>query len=175
MRSQLYFPHTATVPLSSVFLCILLLCPLGLASAHPSETFSVENADIQTVIKRVAAVTGITFIFDPEQVKGKITVLSPKNFSPAEALRLLEAALALHGYSLLNRAQGMLIVPVEQVAPKAIAVKVVRLNYARAGELAYTLSWVAPPGVRIVPYFPTNSLIISGPPAMVDELVDIVR
>jgi general secretion pathway protein D len=175
MRSQLYFPHRAPVLLSSLFLSVLLLCPPGLASAHPSETFSVENADIQTVIKRVAALTGIIFIFDPEQVKGKITVLSPKSVSPAEALKLLESALALHGFSLLSRAEGMLIVLDEQVALKAIAVKVVRLNYARAGELAYTLSWVAPPGVRIVPHFPTNSLIISGPPAMVDELVDIVR
>ena len=69
----------------------------------------------------------------------------------------------------------MLIVPAERVAPKAIAIKVVRLHYARAGELAHTLSWVAPPWVRIVPYFPTNSLIISGPPDAVDELVDIIR
>jgi general secretion pathway protein D len=175
MRSRLCFFHAAALLSTSLFLCILLLCPPSLAWATPSEAFSFENADIQAVINHVAGLTGITFIFDPEQVKGTITVLSPKGVSPAVAVKLLESALALHGYSLLSRPEGMLIVPVEHVAPKATTVKVIRLNYAWADELAYTLSWVAPPWVRIVPHIPTNSLIISGPPAMVDELVDLVR
>jgi Bacterial type II/III secretion system short domain len=34
---------------------------------------------------------------------------------------------------------------------------------------------IAPPRVRIVPYYPTNSLIISGHPAAVEELVDIIK
>jgi len=145
------------------------------AWATPSGAFSFENADIQTVVKYVATLTGIPFVFDPEQVKGKITVLAPKSVSPAEALELLESALALHGYRLRSRAEGMWIVPAERVAPQAITVKVVRLTYARARELAYILSWVAPPAVRIAPHLPTNSLIISGPPAAVDELVDIIK
>jgi type II secretory pathway component GspD/PulD (secretin) len=58
---------------------------------------------------------------------------------------------------------------------EAMIIKVVPLTYARAGELAYTLSLIAPPRVRIVPYYPTNSLIISGPPAAVEQLVDIIK
>jgi type II secretory pathway component GspD/PulD (secretin) len=57
----------------------------------------------------------------------------------------------------------------------ALIIKVVPLTYARAAELAYTLSLVAPPRVRIVPYRPTNSLIISGPAASVEELVNIIK
>ena len=63
----------------------------------------------------------------------------------------------------------------EQAAHEAFTIKVVPLNYARAGEMAYTLSWVAPPSVRIVPYYRINSLIISGHPAAVAELVDIIK
>jgi type II secretory pathway component GspD/PulD (secretin) len=58
---------------------------------------------------------------------------------------------------------------------QAAIIKVVPLTYARAGELAYTLSLVAPPRVRIVPYYPTNSLIISGPPAAVEQLIDVIK
>jgi type II secretory pathway component GspD/PulD (secretin) len=58
---------------------------------------------------------------------------------------------------------------------EAMIITVVPLTYARAGELAYTLSLVAPPWVRIVPYYPTNSLIISGPPAAVEQLIDIIK
>jgi len=56
-----------------------------------------------------------------------------------------------------------------------VTVKVVTLNYARADELAYTLSWVAPAWVRIIAHRPTNSLIISGPPAAVEELIGIIK
>jgi len=34
---------------------------------------------------------------------------------------------------------------------------------------------IAPPWVRIVPYYAGNSLIISGPAAAVEELLDIIR
>ena len=58
---------------------------------------------------------------------------------------------------------------------EAMIIKVVPLAYARAGELAYTLSLVAQPPLRIVPYYPTNSLVISGPPAAVEQLIDIIK
>ena len=89
--------------------------------------------------------------------------------------RILKSALALHGYTLIGRAEGTWIVPAERVAREAFTVKVVRLDYARADEVASILLWVALPSVQVVPYFPTNSLIISGHPAAVEELVDIIR
>src|SRR5262245_4096597 len=136
---------------------------------------SFENADIQTVIKAVSSLMGITFLYDPEQVRGKITLLSPKGISPDQALELLSSALALHGFGLVNRAEGLWIVPAQRLGPEAVAIEVVRLRYARAGEVAHTLSWIAPPGVRIVPYDPTNSLVISGPPASVEKLIDNIK
>ena len=159
----------------TVLLGVLAVCPPGPARATPVEPFSFENADVSTVVKLVGRITGITFLFDPEQVKGKITVLSPKSVSPAEALELLKSALALHGHRLVSSAGGVWIVPAERLAPEAVTVKLVTLEYALAGEVAYTLWWIAPPGVRIVPYYPTNSLIISGPPAVVEKLIDIIK
>jgi type II secretory pathway component GspD/PulD (secretin) len=57
----------------------------------------------------------------------------------------------------------------------AMVIEVVPLTYSRAGELAYTLSLVAPTRVRIVPYYPTNSLIISGPRTSVEQLINIIK
>jgi type II secretory pathway component GspD/PulD (secretin) len=73
-----------------VFLGLLVVCPPGSTWATPSEPFSFENADILTVVKHIGRLTGITFIFDPEQVTGKITLLSLNRVSPAEALELLK-------------------------------------------------------------------------------------
>jgi general secretion pathway protein D len=154
---------------------LLIGCPPVPARATPAEPLHFESAEISTVVKHVGRLTGITFLFDPEQVKGRITILSPTSVSPEEALELLKSALAVHGYRLVSSAGGTLIVPAERLAPEPITVRVVALDYASAGEVAYTLRWVAPAGVRIVPYYPTNSLVISGPPAAVEKLIDIIK
>lgn len=155
----------------------VLLVPFAPAAqqATPSVVLSFENTDIQTVIKAVSSLTGITFLYDPEKVRGKITLLTPKSIPPAEALELLKSALALHGYRFVSRTEAMWIVPAVRVGPEAMAVKVVPLTYARADEVAYALFWIAPPGVRVVPYYPTNSIILSGPPAAVEELIHVIR
>jgi general secretion pathway protein D len=175
MRSEEVLSFLGSVLSTGVALCILFSSGVAPASATSSEPIYLENVDVQTVVKQVAALTGITFLFNPEPVRGKITVLSPKGVSPTEALDLLKSALALHGYTLLSKAEATWIVPVDQVPFEAFTIKVVPLDYARAGELAYTLSWIAPPSVRVVPYYPTNSLIISGHPAAVEALVRLIK
>jgi general secretion pathway protein D len=174
MKSQLGVFVVATTLFPGILLCLLLMRPASPAWATSSGTFGFENADIDTIVKEIGRLTGTTFLFDPEQVKGRITLLAPRPVSPAEALELLKSALALHGYALVPRSEGTWIVPAERIAHEAVRIEVVPLNYARAGELAYTLSRVAP-WLRIVPYYPTNSLIISGHPAAVEELVEIIK
>jgi general secretion pathway protein D len=175
MRPQMDVSFLGAMLSTGLVLGVLFSLGAAPASATPPWPISFENDDISTVVKQVAGLTGITFLFDPEQVRGKITLLSPKRVSPTEALDLLRSALALHGYALLRRAEATWIVPADRVPLEAFTVKVVSLDYARAGELAYTLSWVAPPSVRVVPYYPTNSVIISGRPAAVQALVDLIK
>jgi hypothetical protein len=81
-------------------------------------------------------------------------VVSPKGVSPTEALDLLKSALALHGYTLLSRAEATWIVPVDRVPFDAFTIKVVPLDYARA-------SWrTLSPGSRHPRFgsFPTTPL-----------------
>src|SRR5215510_11930814 len=99
--------------LTSIFLCFYLLLTREPVWAINELAFTFANADIQTVIKKVGEFTGTTFLFDPKEVKGKITILSPQK--------------------------------------------------------------VAPEGVRIVPYVPTNSLIISGDPEAVEHVIGVLR
>jgi len=49
-------------------------------------------------------------------------------------------------------------------------VAVIHLDYANAEEVAAVLSEIVPPGVSVVPYYPTNSVIVSGERALVEEL-----
>jgi hypothetical protein len=45
---------------------------------------------------------------------------------------------------------------------EAMIIKVMPLTYARSGELAHTLSWIAPPRVRIVPHYPPTAWSFPG-------------
>jgi general secretion pathway protein D len=157
----------------SLLLSFVLLCPGSISGASTDVAFSFENAELATVIKKVGEFTNTPFLFDPELVKGKITLLAPQKVSPEGALALLQSAVTLRGYRMVRKEEGIWIVPAGQVPVETI-IEVVPLQYARAEELADTLSWVAPAGVRIVPYSPTNSLLISGDPKAVQELLGVI-
>ena len=161
-----------------LFLIVALLSSSLLATAWGANEFlfTFENADVHAVLKKASELTGMTFLFDPEQVKGKITILPAKKVSPEEALQLLQSALALRGYALVSEKGVVRVVPAAQAAALAkYTVEVVPLNYARAEDLAYTLAALAPPGVTIVPYYPTNSLLIAGNPEAVAELLGTIK
>jgi type II secretory pathway component GspD/PulD (secretin) len=91
-------------------------------------------------------------------------------------MRLIGLAVILTALAAPLAAAGQPTIPSAACEPtETMIIKVVPLTYARAGEVAHTLVLVASPWVRIVPYYPTNSLIISGPPAAVEQLVDIIK
>jgi type II secretory pathway component GspD/PulD (secretin) len=156
--------------------CLLLACPAPARAAGSDAVafpLTFENADIQVVIRAVAKATGTPILFDPDQVRGRITLWAPHDVTSAEAVQLLRSTLALHGYALVVRPESIWIVPAD--APPDYTFRVVPLRYADAAVIAMRLAQLAPPGVRIVPYPPTNSLILSGPRAGVDALDDLIR
>jgi general secretion pathway protein D len=159
-----------------VAVALSLMLPAGpmLVAATASPPFIMENAELHAVVEEIAKLTGTTFVFDPARVKGKITVIAPGAMTPARALDLLRSALALHGYALVTRAEGLWIVPAPAPAEDTV-VQVIPLQHAVAHEVASTLAWVAPAGVRIAPYSAANAVVISGPGAAVEALVDIIR
>jgi type II secretory pathway component GspD/PulD (secretin) len=63
-------------------------------------SFSFKNAELKTVIEKASELTGLAFLYDPKQVKGKISLHLPQEVSPEETLELLSSALSLHGYTL---------------------------------------------------------------------------
>ena len=157
-----------------VSLALVFTTAPGSALGVTQGQLAFKDADIQAVIEEVAKLTKTTFLFDPSRVKGKITVLAADPVTPAQALELLRSVLALHGYVLVARPEGTWIVAA-QPATAHVVVRAVRLSYVDAEDVAWTLSWVAPPGVGIVPFHPTNSVVISGPEDAVERIVDVIR
>jgi type II secretory pathway component GspD/PulD (secretin) len=159
---------TAMLVVGMLSLLLAIGAPEALAGKAP---FTFENAEIEVVIKKASELTGLAFLYDPEQVKGRITLYLPDKVSPDKVLQPLRLALAIHGYSLLRKDNTVWIVPGEQAAH----LEVVPLDNAEAEELAAALAHLAPYGVRIVPYYPTNSLLIYGDPQGVKEVIRVIK
>lgn len=56
-----------------------------------------------------------------------------------------------------------------------IVIQVVQLDHANAEDLARALAPLFPNEVQIIPYGPTNSLILKGKRSLVDKLVKIIK
>ena len=175
MKSGPHLFHQLTRLWLGVSLAVAFTTAPGAAVGGSQTQLVFKDTDIQIVIEEVARLTGTTFLFDPARVQGKITVLATAEGTPAQALELLRSALALHGYLLVARPEGMWILPAQEAAGAGVVVRVIRLTHVDAEDVALTLSWAAPPGVRIAPFYPTNSVIISGPEAAVEQMVDVIR
>jgi general secretion pathway protein D len=166
--------HQLNLFRAGVSLALVFTTTPGSALGDPQSRLAFKDADIQTVIEEVGRLTGTTFLFDPARVKGKITVLAVGEATATQTLDLLRSVLAVHGYVLVARPEGMWILPAQPTGAPVV-VRVVRLTYVDAADVAWTLSWAAPPGVRIVPFHPTNSVVISGPEDAVERMVDVIR
>ena len=115
--------------LGMLFLLLTIGAHEALAGKAP---FTFENAEIEVVIKKASELTGLAFLYDPEQVKGRITLYLPDKVSPDKVLQPLRLALAIHGYSLLRKDNTVWIVSWERAAH----LEVVPLDNAEAEEFS---------------------------------------
>lgn len=111
--------------LATASLTLLMLPSSVLASPHSEPTvlssaekrpqlWNFENADIQTIIKRVAEETGKNFIIDP-RVQAKVTVISQHALNSDEIYQLLLSILRVHGFQALESDQAVKIIPIDSL------------------------------------------------------------
>jgi len=82
-------------------------------------TVDFDNVDIQTFIKAIGEMTGKNFVID-SQVQGNVTVFSPKQISAAEAYRVFQSILEIHGYTTVPTGNIIKIVPMKDAREKNI-------------------------------------------------------
>lgn len=90
-----------------------------------------DNVDILLFIKYMSELTGKNFIVDKE-VKGKVTIISPRKISEKEAYRVFESVLEVHGFTTVPAG------PVIKIVPSAVArtqnIATLRMGHAAGPE-----------------------------------------
>ena len=62
--------------------------------------FHFMNREITDVIHHLARLTGWSVFYDPAQVRGKVTIITPGKVPLAQAVRLLQGVTRLYGYAI---------------------------------------------------------------------------
>lgn len=154
--------------------------PVGGQTVGEATAFNFENADLLTVIKAVAAMTGQNFDIDPQVASGQqVTLITHDKIPPDLAYQVLESILMSRGYAMQPTLDGHLIkiVPVGSLAEKrelAIGAQiplprgydtflthVVPVQYGDASEISNLIKNVGSQHARVDVYVKTNSIILS--------------
>jgi general secretion pathway protein D len=161
-----------------------LAAALALALAAPApaqerEARSVPvefvRAQLADVVRQIAAAVGRPYLYDPEALRGTVSILGGGPVSPGEAIEILEAALLVRGYSSVPTPGGpRKIIAIDAFGAEApwrteplrerdeAVTTLVRLREVGADFAAGMIRpWIGPTTV-VVPYPPANSLILAG-------------
>jgi len=99
-----------------------------------------DNIELRDLIRFVSNVMGKNFLFDENVVRGKITVLSPRNLTKDEAFRVFESVMNYYGFALVPTPEAIKIVRAADARGMALE----KFDKLRIGDL--------PPQDRFITY-----------------------
>jgi len=151
------------------------------------ESFDYPNAEINDLVHAISELTGKNFIVDP-QVHGKITIIAPSRITVAEAYKAFLSALAINGLAVVP-GDGFYKIKQARAAQRdnidtfsgayyptsdQMITRIVKLRYISADEVNKQLRILTSKDGELVPYTPTNSMIISDYGANMDRIMKIL-
>lgn len=166
--------------------------PPRMPTSNAPVTINFVDMELSEVITNISKITGKNFIWD-EKVRGKVTIISPTGIPVEEAFRVFEAVLRFNGYQLvpvpgvknlykIMRIQEVPGQPIPtylqgQWSPpsEAYVTRLIRLKYLDVNEAANVLNNLKSSEGKILPYPPTNSMIIIESANNLNRLVRILE
>ncbi len=129
--------------LKRVVISCLLLLSLGWFMADPGEVLAAKSGkiamnfhdvEVSTVVRFISETTGKNFIYD-NKLKGKITIIAPKELSANDAFDLFVSVMELKGFAIINIGSAYRVSPVSMVKQAPIKVSRGKVRPKRVNEL----------------------------------------
>ena len=151
-------------------------------------TMDFDNVDIAVFVKFMSEMTHRNFVID-DNVKGKITVFSPRKISVDEAYKVFESVLEVHGLAAVPAGDVTKIIQAKDAKEKnietrlraqaisphdKIVTQIVSLNHANPDDMKKVLDPLISRTSVIVSYPPTGMLIITDVLSNVKRLLSII-
>jgi len=156
------------------FIAILsVFSTLALAEAN-TISFNFQDADLTSVIKEYAKMSGQKFIIDPN-ANGKITIINRDPISVEDAFNQMSSALAVNGLAISKQGDEMVIMQARAAQrnlidvsselppmnPTKMATWIINLKYVSANEINRELRLLTSNQGEVFPFTHNNQLIIS--------------
>ena len=160
-----------------------------------ARTFRVDfrEKDIHDFLKAMSRIIGKNIVAD-DQVKGKITVISPKPIPKEKAFAYFTSVLAVKGYGVVVEDKLLRVITLEDAVAKGrlihigkkplnidwvkrniVITAIVGIDHADPVRLAAILKRITNKGTAIVEYKETETLILTGGALEVDRLLKIIN
>ncbi len=173
---------------------LLLPAPMGTVAelVVPRDqmvNFTFDKAELGLIIKIVGEMTGRRFVVD-ENVKGEITVVTPQNINLDEVYPLLLSILESSGYTVVERAEGIHVVPLPEGRAvggrivtgaedpgEGLITRVFRIQHISAVDLVKLLEPLVRGGRNgaVAAFGATNHLIVSDTAEAIRQLEKLIN
>ncbi|MCF8051891.1 MAG: type II secretion system secretin GspD [Desulfobacterales bacterium] len=159
------------------------------AAGNRYVTIDFNNVDINVFIKFISELTGQNFVVD-QRVKGQVTIISPTKISVAEAFKVFESVLEVHGFTTVKSGEVTKIIPqpdarsknIETMLKKEakspddrIVTQLIRLRYADVEEIKRLFAPLISKSSVVLGYPPTNTLIVTDVYSNITRLMKILE
>ena len=154
-------------------------------------TMDFQDVDLPVVIKFMGELTGKNFLVS-DQVKGRVTIISPRKITVREAYKVFESVLEMNGYTAVPGEDAVKIVPSAAARQAGLEIRegkeaetvgsedrmitqIIPLEYASAEEVRNLFSSSVSKDGMIVSYKPTNHLVITDRASNINRLLKIIE
>jgi general secretion pathway protein D len=151
-----------------------------------------DNIEMRDLIRFVSNVMGKNFVFDETVIKGKVTILAPKNLSKDDVMRVFDSVINYFGFAVVETPEAYKIVrgadakgmAVETLRKENIddrrpedrvATYVANLDYLDSNIMVGVLRPLLSRDAYLVSIAATNSLIMTDTASNVQRLKEILR
>ena len=163
--------------------------PSKAETQHQFVSIDFNNVDINVFIKFMSELSGTNFVVD-QRVRGKVTIISPSKISMAEAYKVFESVLEVHGYTTVKSGEVVKIIPSPDARSKNIETKLLEeasapedkvvtqlipLTYADPVEIKRLFTPLVSKSSVILAYPPTNILIVTDVYSNIKRLLKILK
>jgi len=147
-----------------------------------------DNVDIRVFVKFMSELTGKNFVVDRD-VRGNVTIVSPKKLNVDEAYRVFESVLEVYGFAAVAAGDIIKIIPIRDAPVKSVETRlkreaispadrvitqVITLNYANPEELKKILTPLVSKSSVILAYPPTGMLVITDLLSNIERILGII-
>ena len=154
-------------------------------------TMDFQDVDLTVVIKFIGELTGKNFVLG-DQVRGKVTIISPQKITVREAYKVFESVLEMNGYTAVEREEVIKIIPSGMARQTGMEIRegreakdvkledrmvtqIIPLSHASSDEVRNIFTPLISKDGMIISYRPTNHLILTERSSNIHRLLRIIE